>query len=66
MSTGKREGNALARDHSERPIVKELSTKIAWAVGSTLHLSYGERTKLKDWAADLALRVYDSHPMTAK
>lgn len=38
--------------------MKELSTKLCWAVGSTLHVGYGKRTKLRTWADDLAHRLY--------
>lgn len=40
-------------------VKKELSTKLCWAVGSTLHVSYGKRTRLRKWADDLAERLYD-------
>lgn len=60
--TAARTGSALASNYRDRPIVKELSTKLAWAVGSTLHITYGERSKTKEWAEDLACRLYSSHP----
>jgi len=56
-----RVGLALDQDWRERPIVKELSTKLAWAIGSTLHITYGERSKTKVWAEDLALKIYQNH-----
>jgi len=59
--TTARTGSALATNLGERPVVKELVTKLAWAVGSTLHITYGERTKLHTWAESLALRVYQNY-----
>jgi len=59
--TTARTGSALAQNLSERPVVKELATKLAWAVGSTLHITYGERTKTNIWAAELALKVYQKY-----
>lgn len=56
-----RAGTALSEDWRERPVVKELATKLAWSIGSTLHITYGERSKTKRWAEDLALRIYQSH-----
>jgi len=56
-----RVGNAIDQDWRERPVVKELATKLAWAIGSTLHITYGERSKTKRWAEELALRVYQSY-----
>lgn len=37
---------------------RELSTKLCWAVGSTLHVSYGKRTALREWGDRLADRLY--------
>jgi len=59
--TTARTGSALDPNWSERPVVKELATKLAWAIGSTLHITYGERTKTHTWAAELALRVYQNY-----
>ncbi len=53
--------SALDPNWSNRPVVKELATKLAWAVGSTLHITYGERTKVNIWAVELALRVYQDY-----
>lgn len=56
--------SALADDWRERPIVKELATKLAWAIGSTLHITYGEKGQTHKWAEELALRVYQAHKKT--
>jgi len=56
--------SALDPDWRQRPIVKELGTKLAWAIGSTLHTTYGERSKTHKWAEELALRVYQAHKKT--
>ena len=38
--------------------VKELIDKLAWAVGSTLHLPYaGKRTPLQAWAYRLSMEI---------
>jgi len=57
-SASGRNGRALDPDITQRPIVKELATKLAWAIGSTLHITYGERTRIKEWAEELAPRLY--------
>lgn len=57
-------GGALDQDWRHRPIVKELSTKLAWAIGSTLHTTYGEKTQTFKWAEELALRLYVQHKKT--
>jgi len=57
-------GRALDDNWRERPIVKELSTKLAWAIGSTLHITYAERSQTHKWAEELALRVYVAHKKT--
>jgi len=57
-------GAALDANWRNRPIVKELSTKLAWAIGSTLHITYGERSQTHKWAEELALRVYQAHKKT--
>lgn len=54
-------GDALDPDWSQRPIVKELATKLAWAIGSTLHTTYKEKSKTHKWAEELALRIYLSY-----
>jgi len=54
-------GSALDSNWSERPVVKELATKLAWAYGSTLHITYGEHTKVNTWAVELALQVYQNY-----
>lgn len=51
-------GSSLDPDWRNRPIVKELSTKLAWAIGSTLHITYKESSQTHKWAEELALRVY--------
>jgi len=56
-----RSGVALSQDWSERPILKELATKLAWAIGSTLHITYAEKSQTHKWAEELALRVYVAH-----
>lgn len=39
---------------------RELSTKLVWAVHSTLHVSgYGHWTKLRKWADRMAEQMYD-------
>jgi len=58
-------GSALDPNWSERPVVKELATKLAWAVGSTLHITYGEHTKVNSWAVELALQVYQNYKARA-
>lgn len=55
------DGRALSSNWRERPVVKELATKLAWAIGSTLHTTYGEKSKTHAWAEELALRVYQAH-----
>jgi len=59
--TNARVGIALARELSDRPIVKELATKLAWALGSTMHITYGERSKIKIWAEYLAVQLYQNY-----
>lgn len=54
-------GHALDDDWRNRPVVKELSTKLAWAIGSSLHITYKERSQTHKWAEELALRVYQAH-----
>lgn len=53
--------SALDQDWRNRPIVKEMSTKLAWAIGSTLHTTYGEKGATYKWAEELALRIYTAH-----
>lgn len=57
-------GSALDSNWKNRPVVKELATKLAWAIGSTLHITYGERSQTYKWAQELALRVYMAHKKT--
>lgn len=38
---------------------KELATKLAWAVGSTLHVAYGKKGPLGDWAVRMSSRLYE-------
>ena len=38
---------------------EELATKLAWAVGSTLHVGYGRKTHLRRWALGMAERLYE-------
>jgi len=54
-------GTSLDPDSAKRPVVRELSTKLAWAIGSTMHVTYGEKTKIKRWADDTALAMYRSY-----
>lgn len=61
VSTPARSGSSLSPDFAERPIVKELATKLSWSIGSTLHITYGERTSIKRWAEDLALKIYTKY-----
>lgn len=44
--------------------MRELATKLAWAIGSTLHITYGEKGQTHKWAEELALRVYVAHKKT--
>jgi len=55
-----RSGVALHATLEERPIVKEMTTKLAWSIGSTLHLTYGQRTALREWCEELAVKVYNN------
>jgi len=52
---------SLDPDWRNRPVVKELSTKLAWAIGSTLHITYKENSQTHKWAEELALRVYQAY-----
>jgi hypothetical protein len=38
-------------------LYKELSTKLAWSVGSTLGLTYGRRSKVLEWASERAAYI---------
>lgn len=38
--------------------VREMATKLAWAVGSTLKESYTSGTPLKVWASGMAQRIF--------
>lgn len=43
----------------EAGVKKELATKLAWAVGSTLHTSYSKKGPLREWADRMASRLWE-------
>jgi len=44
---------------SEESVVKELTTKLAWAVGSTLHVGYSRTSPLRRQLGELAQTLYN-------
>lgn len=38
----------------EESIIKEMTTKIAWAVGSTVHVAYGRKSSLRSACREIA------------
>lgn len=39
-------------------VKRELATKLAWAVGSTLHVGYSNKGTVREWAERMAERLY--------
>jgi len=44
---------------SEESHVKEMTTKLAWAVGSTLHVGYSRRSALRNVLHSMAQQMYN-------
>jgi len=49
------------RAQSPDALVKELTDKLAWSVGSTLGTTYGRRSTTFEWANTLATRIVERH-----
>ena len=52
---------AVATEPVADAIRKELTTKLAWAVGTTLHVRYSGDCPIRDWAVALSHRIYMRH-----
>lgn len=58
-------GRLSASRRVEEPI-RELATKLAWAVGSVLEENYRSGSPLKRWAERLAQQIIDNHKTAAR
>ena len=55
------ERRAAAREGPEalaEQVIKEMTTKLAWAVGSTVHVAYGRKSSLRGACREIAEDFY--------
>ena len=64
---GRDKKNGRPQDAREREDpLRELATKLAWAVGSVLEENYRSGSPLKRWAERLAQQLLDHHENAAR